>query len=89
VIVSIVGGYPYPAGITATLIGHARCSTDKQDLQAQRPTFTGLVHGPERIKQRRLTSSDGEHAQPSSDMVSRPCQTPITTPDAQPSVISR
>ena len=31
-----VGGYPYTPGMTATLIGYARCSTDEQDLTAQR-----------------------------------------------------
>jgi DNA invertase Pin-like site-specific DNA recombinase len=29
-------GYPYAVGVTATLIGYARCSTDEQDLTAQR-----------------------------------------------------
>src|SRR3954453_13367101 len=29
-------------GVTATLIGYARCSTDKQDVEAQRQTLLGL-----------------------------------------------
>jgi hypothetical protein len=31
-IVSIVGGYPYTPGVTATRIGDVRCSTGKQEL---------------------------------------------------------
>jgi hypothetical protein len=30
VIISVTGGYPYAVGVTATLIGYARCSTDEQ-----------------------------------------------------------
>src|SRR5919199_5150844 len=29
-------------GVIATLIGHARCSTDKQDIEAQRQALLGL-----------------------------------------------
>jgi DNA invertase Pin-like site-specific DNA recombinase len=36
-------------GVTATLIGYARCSTDKQDVEAQRQTLLGLGVVGERI----------------------------------------
>ena len=35
--------------MTATLIGYARCSTDKQDVEAQRQTLLGLGVAGERI----------------------------------------
>ena len=35
--------------MTATLIGYARCSTDKQDLTAQRQTLAELGVAPDRI----------------------------------------
>jgi DNA invertase Pin-like site-specific DNA recombinase len=35
--------------VTATLIGYARCSTDKQDIEAQRQTLFGLGVVGERI----------------------------------------
>ena len=38
-----VGGYPYAPSMTATLIGYARCSTDEQDLTAQRQLLLGLA----------------------------------------------
>ena len=31
------GSYPYTSPMTATLIGYARCSTDRQDPAAHRP----------------------------------------------------
>ena len=34
--------------MTATLIGYARCSTDKQDLAAQQATLEKLGVAPER-----------------------------------------
>jgi DNA invertase Pin-like site-specific DNA recombinase len=37
------------AGVTATLIGYARCSTDKQDVEAQRQTLLALGAMGERI----------------------------------------
>src|SRR3954451_3162361 len=36
-------------GVTATLIGYARCSTEKQDVEAQRQTLLGLGVAGERI----------------------------------------
>ena len=36
-------------GVIATLIGHARCSTDKQDIEAQRQALLGLGVVGERI----------------------------------------
>src|SRR5215213_2853110 len=44
-----VGGYPYAPSMTATLIGYARCSTDDQDLTAQRQLLLGLGVAPDRI----------------------------------------
>jgi hypothetical protein len=44
-----VGGYPYAASMTATLIGYARCSTDEQDLTAQRQILLGLGVASDRI----------------------------------------
>ena len=35
--------------MTETLIGYARCSTDRQDLTAQRQELAGLGVAPERI----------------------------------------
>ena len=35
--------------MTATLIGYARCSTDEQDLTAQRQLLLGLGVAPDRI----------------------------------------
>jgi len=35
--------------MTVTLIGYARCSTDKQDLAAQRAMLEELGVAPERI----------------------------------------
>ena len=35
--------------MTETLIGYARCSTDRQDLRAQREELAGLGVAPERI----------------------------------------
>ncbi|MBP2496042.1 DNA invertase Pin-like site-specific DNA recombinase [Methylobacterium sp. PvP062] len=35
--------------MTALLIGYARCSTDKQDLAAQRTALKALGVAPERI----------------------------------------
>jgi hypothetical protein len=49
VLVSVVGGYPYAPGVTATLIGYARCSTDDQDLTAQRQLLLGLGVAADRI----------------------------------------
>ena len=36
-------------GVTATLIGYARCSTDKQDVEAKRQALLGLGVVGERI----------------------------------------
>ncbi len=40
--VSIAGAIRTLPGVTATLIGYARCSTDKQDIEAQRQALLGL-----------------------------------------------
>jgi DNA invertase Pin-like site-specific DNA recombinase len=40
--ISNVGGYPYALVMTETLIGYARCSTDAQDLTAQRDRLREL-----------------------------------------------
>ncbi len=47
--VSVVGGYPYTSAVTATLIGYARCSTDKQDLAAQRAALLDLGVADDRV----------------------------------------
>jgi DNA invertase Pin-like site-specific DNA recombinase len=49
VIVSMTEGYPYAMGVTATLIGYARCSTDEQDLTAQREILLELGVAGDRI----------------------------------------
>lgn len=36
------GGYPYAPVMAETLIGYARCSTDAQDLTAQRDRLREL-----------------------------------------------
>ena len=43
------GSYPYTSPMTATLIGYARCSTDRQDLAAQRQTLLELGVAEDRI----------------------------------------
>src|SRR5215213_868590 len=48
-IVSLRGGLAYTFGMTTTLIGYARCSTDKQDLAAQKAALEKLGVAPERI----------------------------------------
>ena len=45
------GPYPYTSPMTATLIGYARCSTDRQDLDDPRPTRPRP--GPRRRARRR------------------------------------
>ena len=41
--------YPYTSPMTATLIGYARCSTDRQDLAAQRLALLELGVAEDRI----------------------------------------
>ena len=43
------GPYPYTSPMTATLIGYARCSTDRQDLAAQRQALRELGVASDRI----------------------------------------
>jgi DNA invertase Pin-like site-specific DNA recombinase len=43
------GGYPYAPVMSETLIGYARCSTDAQDLTAQRDRLRELGVAEERI----------------------------------------
>ena len=43
------GPYPYTFTMTATLVGYARCSTDKQDLAAQRRALLELGVAGDRI----------------------------------------
>ena len=43
------GPYPYISPMTATLIGYARCSTDRQDLAAQRQALLELGVAEDRI----------------------------------------
>jgi DNA invertase Pin-like site-specific DNA recombinase len=46
---AFAGGLTYTSGMTGTLIGYARCSTDKQDLTAQKVMLVGLGVAPDRI----------------------------------------
>ena len=48
-IVAVVRGYPYTLAMAATRIGYARCSTDKQDLAAQRAALGELGVADDRI----------------------------------------
>ena len=42
-ICSVTGGYPYtPVPMSGLKAGYARCSTDMQDLTAQKDTLLGL-----------------------------------------------
>ena len=43
------GPYPYTSPMTVTLIGYARCSTDRQDLAAQRQPLLELGVAEDRI----------------------------------------
>ena len=43
------GPYPYTSPMTATLIGYARCSTDRQNLAAQRQALRELGVAEDRI----------------------------------------
>jgi DNA invertase Pin-like site-specific DNA recombinase len=47
--VSLEGGLSYVPAMTAIMIGYARCSTDRQDLAAQRAALEQLGVSPERI----------------------------------------
>ncbi len=47
--VSLEGGLSYVLTMTAIMIGYARCSTDRQDLAAQRAALEQLGVPPERI----------------------------------------
>ena len=40
--VSVAGPIRTIRAVTATLIGYARCSTEKQDVEAQRQALLGL-----------------------------------------------
>ena len=47
--ISEAGPYPYTSPMTATLIGYARCPTDRQDLAAQRQALLELGVAGDRI----------------------------------------
>ena len=49
VTIAEAGPYPYTSPMTATLIGYARCSTDRQDLAAQRQALLELGVAENRI----------------------------------------
>ena len=49
VTIAEAGPYPYTSPMTATLIGYARCSTDRQDLAAQRQALLELGVAEDRI----------------------------------------
>ena len=48
-IIAQAAPYPYTSLMTATLIGYARCSTDRQDLAAQRQALLELGVAEDRI----------------------------------------
>jgi DNA invertase Pin-like site-specific DNA recombinase len=43
------GGQRYAAAVTATVVGYARCSTDRQDLTAQWDALTALGVAADRV----------------------------------------
>ena len=45
----VTGGVPYTQRVSAVLVGYARCSTDAQDLTAQRTILLGLGVAEDRI----------------------------------------
>ena len=47
--ITAAGPYSYTSPMTATLIGYARCSTDRQDLAAQRQALPELGVVEDRI----------------------------------------
>ena len=47
--IAAAGPYPYTSAMAATLIGYARCSTDRQDLAAQRQALLELGVAEDRI----------------------------------------
>ena len=49
VTIADAGPYPYTSPMTATLIGYARCSTDRQDLAAQQRALLELGVAEDRI----------------------------------------
>ena len=49
VTIAQAGPYPYTRPLTETLIGYARCSTDRQDLAAQRQALLDLGVAEDRI----------------------------------------
>ena len=49
VTIAQAGPYPYTSPLTATLIGYARCSTDRQDLAAPRQALLELGVAEDRI----------------------------------------
>ena len=49
VTIAEAGPYPYTSTMTETLIGYARCSTDRQDLAAQRQALLELGVAEDRI----------------------------------------
>ena len=49
VTIAEAGPYPYTSPMTATLIGYARCSTDRQDPAAQRQALLELGVAEDRI----------------------------------------
>ena len=66
------GPYPYTSPMTATFIGYARCSTDRQDLAAQHQALLELGVAEDRIyTDHGLTGTT--RARPASTGPSPPC----------------
>ena len=72
VTIAEAGPYPYTSPMTATLIGYARCSTDRQDPAAQRQALLELGVAEDRIyTDHGLTGTT--RAQPGLTRPSPPC----------------
>ena len=68
--IAAAGPYPYTSPMTATLIGYACCSTDRQDLDAQRQELLALGVAENRIyTDHGLTGTTRARARPGLDQV--------------------
>ena len=89
--IAAAGPYPYTSPMTATLIGYARCSTDRQDPAAQRQALLELGVVEDRIYTR--SRPHRHHPRPPraipwescSSISSPPSPSPAPSPD-QPSI---
>jgi hypothetical protein len=77
--VSIVEGYPYAPQVTATLVGHAHCSTDTQDLTAQH----------DQLDEHRVTEDRIHRHSPANLPTPRPGAVDVTTSGTEPGSLFR